>query len=330
MKELDTATASSRRAFLAGALTSAGAPSVPKQYAPRIVCNMWYWTQLFSTPFRYISSTTHPLKAPPGQKLAEPTGGYEWSDAQWYTALSDAQWAGYKRIEMVTTTVAYRSLDFILSLLKQYGLVVNHIYYGGTLYPRQVAERTIGNIVAELDRCKPLKSSECLLDSWGAQSDDDRRTYYRSLDRLGREAADRGMKLCIHNHEGPMRNNAPEWHGVLQNTDPALVSMCLDMDWAWQAGTDPFPLLYKAGDQGRLGAVHMRTQRNKLADQTMEDGGDIDFHKVAGYLKKIRFDGALVEETEWMQDTKVTRSARENKRLARIWCERVFGVPAAK
>jgi hypothetical protein len=29
----------------------------------------------------------------------------------------------------------------------------------------------------------------------------------------------------------------------------------------------------------------MRTQHKKIADQTMEDGGDIDFHKVAAYLK---------------------------------------------
>jgi len=35
-----------------------------------------------------------------------------------------------------------------------------------------------------------------------------------------------------------------------------------------------------------------------------------------------------VEETEWIGESRVTRSARENKELARIWCERVFGVSA--
>ena len=100
------------------------------------------------------------------------------------------------------------------------------------------------------------------------------------------------MKLCVHNHQGPMRYGAKEWLGVVDNTDPALVSMCLDLDWTWQAGTDPFPLLYKAGDKGRLGALHMRTQHGMVTDQTMEDGGDIDFHKVADYLRKIEFDGA--------------------------------------
>ncbi len=114
-----------------------------------------------------------------------------------------------------------------------------------------------------------------------------------------------------------MRYGAKEWIGVVNNTDPALVTMCLDLDWTWHAGTDPFPLLYMAGDKGRLGALHMRTQHKLITDQTMEDGGDIDFNKAAAYLRKIQFDGAVVEETEWMKETKVTRSARENKKLAR-------------
>jgi sugar phosphate isomerase/epimerase len=231
-------------------------------------------------------------------------------------------------MEMLSRTVRAKPIADILALLKQYGLRINHVFHDGRLYPAKVAEETIARTVEEFDRYQPLKPTDCFFDSWGAQPDDDLRTYYRSLNRIGREAADRGMKLCIHNHEGPIYNNAKQWRGVLHNTDSDLVSMCLDMDWAWQAGMDPFPLLYEAGDKGRLGAVHMRTQHNKLTDQTMEDGGDIDFYKVADYLKKIRFDGALVEETAWMQQTRVTRSARENKRIARIWCEKVFGVSA--
>jgi len=329
--------ACTRRKFLAGLLTCAGASafgrevlSAQNQYAPRLVCNMYYWCQLFSTPFRYISSSTYPRKAIPGQKLVQPTGGIEWTAEQWYTALSDVQWAGYRRMEMMSSTVLAKPMEDILALLKQYDLIINHIWHSGRLYPTEVAEKTIARTIDVLDLCKPLKSSEFFFDPFRGDgpSDEDARTQNRSLDRIGREAADRGMKLCVHNHESPMYNNAKEWLGVQHNTDPALVSMCLDMDWAWQAGMDPFPLLYEAGDKGRLGAVHMRTQHNKISDQTMEDGGDIDFYKVADYLKKIQFDGVLVEETEWMQETKVTRSARENKRIARIWCEKVFGVSA--
>ena len=72
MNEINISTSSTRRQFLAGTLTSAGALALAgnamcaqKKYAPRIVCNMFLWCQLFSTPFRYISSAPDPKEAPP-------------------------------------------------------------------------------------------------------------------------------------------------------------------------------------------------------------------------------------------------------------------------
>jgi sugar phosphate isomerase/epimerase len=336
MTEDRLANGTTRRELLAGSLAIAGGSvnAQSKRYAPRIVCNMYYYVQLFSTPFRFISSRPDPLKAPPAdQQPAQPapTGGTVWTREQWYTALSDVADAGYKRLEMLSGTILAKPISEIQALLDQYNLFINHVWHSGRLYPADTADKTIARTVELLDYVKPLKSPDFFFDPFGDRgplSDDEARSQNRGLDRLGREAKDRGMKLCVHNHQGPMRYGAKEWLGVLHNTDPAVVTMCLDMDWTWQAGTDPFPLLYEAGDKGRLGAVHMRTQHNLVADQTMEDGGDIDFHKVAAYLRKIQFDGALVEETEWMKETKVTRSARENKKLARIWCEKVFGVSA--
>ena len=220
----------------------------------------------------------------------------------------------------------------VQALLKQYGLVVNHLWHRRSAVSRGSRQRKpLPAAIEALERASPLNCPEFFFDPFGDRgplSDDDARMQNRGLDRIGRETKDRGMKLCVHNHEGPMRYDAKEWRGVVNNTDPALVSMCLDLDWTLHAGTDPLPLLYLAGDKGRLGAIHMRTQHKLITDQTMEDGGDIDFHKVADYLKKIQYDGPVVEETEWMKETKVTRSRRENKRVAREWCEKVFGVSA--
>jgi sugar phosphate isomerase/epimerase len=338
MKEVNFSVATTRRQLLAGSLALAGGTvsGQGKKYAPRIVCNMYYYVQLFSTPFRFISSRLDPLKAPPpsaGRQGAgqAPTGGTVWTREQWYTALSDVQDAGYRRLEMMSGTVLAKPAVEIQALLEQYGLMINHVWHSGRLYPEAAANDTVAKAVELLDYIKPLKCPEFFFDPFGDKgplSDDEAKSQNRGLDRIGREVTDRGMKLCVHNHEGPMRYGAKEWLGVLHNTDPAVVTMCLDLDWTYQAGTDPFPLLYEAGDKGRLGAIHMRTQHNRIADQTMEEGGDIDFHKAATYLKKIQFAGVLVEETEWMKETKVTRSARENKKAARLWCEKVFGVSA--
>jgi sugar phosphate isomerase/epimerase len=324
-----------RRQVLAGSLLAAGSGlCAARKYSPRIVCNMYYWVQLFSTPFRFISSHPDPLlktPAPPKPAGKAPTGGTVWSDEQWKTALSEVQYAGYRRMEMLSGTIMARPIADIQALVDKYGLFINHVWHAGRLYPQQAADQTIAGTVEILDRIRPLKCPDFFFDPFGDRGPltaDEAKCQNRGLDRIGREARDRGMKLCVHNHEGPMRYGAKEWLGVQHGTDPALVWMCLDLDWSWQAGTDPFPLLYEAGDKGRLGAIHMRTQHNKLTDQTMEDGGDVDFHKAAAYLKKIAFDGALVEETEWMEKTKVTRPPRDNKKIARVWCEKTFGVSA--
>jgi sugar phosphate isomerase/epimerase len=325
-----------RRQLLAGTLAVTGdALFAQKKYAPRIVCNTYYWVQLFSTPFRFISSRPDPLKPPParepGPRTPQPTGGTIWTDEQWNTAFSDVQYAGYRRMELMSGTLMGKPIEDILALLNKYGLFVNHVWHSGPLYPAADRETTIARTIEVLERARPLKSPEFVFDPFGDRgplSDENARLQNEGLDHIGREVKDRRMKLSIHNHEGPMRYGAKEWLGVLRNTDPALVWMCLDLDWTYQAGTNPFPLLYEAGDKGRLGALHLRTQHNRVTDQTMENGGDVDFYKAAGYLKKIQFGGALVEETEWMKETKVTRSPHENKRLARIWCEKVFGVSA--
>jgi sugar phosphate isomerase/epimerase len=343
MKDSNYSGAGSRRAWLKGMIALAGgalweqkhagnALSAEKKYAPRIVCNMYYFNMLFRTPFQYIPSRPDPRNGPPPAQPPITNNGMVWTDEQWDSALSDVKYAGYKRMELVSTTVMGTPVDKIIAHLDKYGLVINHIWHGGKLYPEDAAEKTIAGTIELLDKySKPLKTPEFIFDPFGGkgpQSYEDAKTQSKSLDRIGKEVVDRGMKLYVHNHETPMLYNAREWLFVLHNTNPVLVSMCLDMDWTWQAGIDPLPLMYEAGDSGRLGALHMRTQHNMVMDETMMDGGDIDYYKVADYLKKIQFNGPLVEESVWMKETKITRSARDNKREARKWCEKVFGVSA--
>lgn len=350
MRKIDFFTGINRRQLMAGAVALAGSTigeqktvlGAEKRYAPRIVCNMYYWNMLFRTPFEYIPSQPEFVKdsskPAPGSAFVQDyqfrtsNNGSIWTEQQWNTAFSDVQYAGYKRMEVVSTTVMGTPVEVIKPLLNKYDLVIDHVWHSGRLFPAAVADNTIARTIELLDRYSiPLKTPEFFFDPFNSpepQSYEDFRTQNRSLDRIGREVVDRGMKLRVHNHESPMYNNAREWLGVMHNTDPALVTMCLDMDWTWQAGLDPMPLLYESGDNGRLGALHLRTQHNKIMDQSMEDGGDIDYNKVADYLKQIQFDGTLVEESVWMKETKVTRPARDNKRVSREWCEKVFSVSA--
>src|SRR5579862_3957819 len=106
MKRAGFSIATTRRQLFAGSLALAANAVSAQKYAPRIICNMYYWVQLFSTPFRYISSNPDPSKGPrPAPKSPQPTGGMVWTEEQWNTALSDVQYAGYRRTEFVSGTV---------------------------------------------------------------------------------------------------------------------------------------------------------------------------------------------------------------------------------
>ena len=209
MKELNDAVTPSRRQLLAGSLAMAGGTlsGQTKKYAPRIVCNMYYYVQLFFTPFRFISSRPDPLKAPPPASRQgpgqAPTGGMVWTREQWYTAFSDVADAGYQRLEMMSATVLAKPVVEIRALLEQYSLFINHVWHSGRLYPESAANETVAKAIELMDYIKPLKTPEFFFDPFGDKgplSDDEARSQNRGLDRLGREAKDRGMKLCVHNH----------------------------------------------------------------------------------------------------------------------------------
>ena len=130
---------------------------------------MYYYAQLFSTPFRFISSRPDPLKVPrpAGQSGQAPTGGTVWTREQWYTALSDVQDAGYRRLEMMSATVLAKPIVEIQALLEQYGLMLNHVWHSGRLYPKEVADTTIAKAIEALDYIKPLKPPEFFIDPFG-------------------------------------------------------------------------------------------------------------------------------------------------------------------
>ena len=112
--------------MLAGAVASASAAvCAQKKYKPRIVCNMYYWVQLFSTPYRYIASHPDPLKNSDRSKpLSQPApkGGMVWTEEQWNSAFADVQYAGYSRMEMLSGTVLAKPVEDIKALLAKYGL----------------------------------------------------------------------------------------------------------------------------------------------------------------------------------------------------------------
>lgn len=293
----------SRREFLtasAGAVAGL-APAAPS-YAPRLVSNVFIWTQEFQR-----------LKLKP-------------SDS-WDGAFAAIRRAGYQWVELAADWFPPPEREKTAAQLAKYKLGLGEIYSGVNVHDDAAAPRSMARALEAADWAAGLGSRTLLVDltpkpGRARKSDEELAAEARNLNRLGEAVRKRGMLLALHNHDDPMRDNAREWRYVLHHSDPKLLSICLDLDWTWQAGTDPMPLLEEAGRRLRL--VHLRTQKQRLWTQALEDGGDIDYRKVAAHLKSIGFDGHLVVELAHRPETPVTRTVEQNIRLSRLWAEQVF------
>lgn len=292
-----------RRDLLAGA--AAMAPGA--RYRPRLVSNTYIWVQQIQKTKRDPADV-------------------------WSEAFPAIRRAGYNGVELIASSIQPPLRDLTFRLLKENNLHLNDIYNGGSIWDAELARKSIDDTLAIAETAHTVGTKVLLFDlnpkpKAARKSDAELAVEARSLNELGRRTRSIGMELYLHNHDDPMRDNAREWRAMLHQTDPKLVSFALDMDWAWNGGADPFELLYATGD--RLRMLHLRTQRNKVWTEALQDGGDIDFGKVAAYLRKQNFDGFLVVELAHRPQTVVTRPVEENIRVSREWTEKVFHLRAA-
>jgi inosose dehydratase len=143
----------------------------------------------------------------------------------------------------------------------------------------------------------------------------------KALNKLGRALVSEGFELRVHNHTPEMLSHAREWRSTLRNTDPTLVSICLDLDWVHQGGEDPLALLKEADD--RVSEVHVRNSHQKLWLEAFEDG-DIDYPQIARYLNSLPKRPYIVVELAYRNETQITRSLEDDLRRSRIYAENVF------
>lgn len=90
------------------------------------------------------------------------------------------------------------------------------------------------------------------------------------LNKSGKLANENALSLCYHNHafEFEPRDGTTGLEIMLSETDPALVSLELDIFWASVAGHNPVDLLQKYS--GRVRLIHLKDKAKGIATQYNE------------------------------------------------------------
>jgi inosose dehydratase len=90
------------------------------------------------------------------------------------------------------------------------------------------------------------------------------------LNELARELAPLGISVVFHNHVGTYVETEGETATLLEETDPALVSWCLDCGHLAYGGGDNLRALAKYGN--RVGYVHIKDVDGQVLQKSRENG----------------------------------------------------------
>jgi inosose dehydratase len=244
--------------------------------------------------------------------------------------LRMARSAGFRNIELNPAFFEPDARAGTLALIRAQGLSMPSVYVGGPMHEKDPADQTIATAL-EIGRlcapfgCRGIVNNPDPKPKGQPKTDAELAVEADSLNRMGRSLAQAGFALRVHHHTPQLENNAREWRFILHNTDPQFVHICVDVDWAYQGGFDTLAFLQEVA--GRLQELHVRSARNKLWLEDLEDS-DIDYYKIASYLKERDLRPLIVVELAYRPATIVTRPLGEDLRVSRLYAEKVFRLNA--
>lgn len=242
--------------------------------------------------------------------------------------LPMARAAGFRNIELNPAFFTGEIRDHTIGLLRSLDLKMPSIYVGGAMHTEADANRTTaaaleyGRLAAPFG-CKGVVNNPDPKPGDQAKTDEELAAEAEGLNRMGRALDKEGFELRVHHHTPQLENGAREWRYLLAHTDPTLVHICVDVDWAYEGGFEPVPFLRDVGN--RLREIHVRSARNKVWLEDVEDS-DIDYRQVARYLKEHGLHPLVVVELAYRPETLVSRPLEDDLRRSRLYTEQVFGI----
>lgn len=151
------------------------------------------------------------------------------------------------------------------------------------------------------------------MDDWAAHCD--------LLNRVGRQMAGSGLRLCYHNHAQEFAGSpgAQPYDLILARTEPDVVSMELDCGWAAVAGRDPTALLRAHPHRFRF--LHLK---DFVRDPSGEirfvplGQGSVDWRPILAQAARAAIDTAYVEQEPPFAGPVADAAAESFKYLARL------------
>ena len=198
---------------------------------------------------------------------------------------------GYKEVEFA----GYfgKSPTDIKAMLDQLGLSAPAVHVGSLAPEQWRASLDAANTIGHRYVVVPWIPAEerATLDGWK-----------RVAERYNRAAADAraaGLQFAYHNHDfefAPVERRIP-YDVLLENTDPHLVQLEIDLYWITKGGQDP--LAYFQRWPGRVPLVHVKDSAGPPDNKMMDVGaGTIDWKRIFARREQAGIRHYFVEHDE--------------------------------
>lgn len=215
------------------------------------------------------------------------------------------------------------------------GLTMRSAYVFGAFHEEALAVASTETALAICDALIPhgvtrFISNPDPLPGGAPKTDAQLRIQSRMVEALGRAIRSRGGALLYHTHSPEMQAAAREFHHMMAATDPAALSLCLDIHWVYRgAGNSMVALediirLYAA----RVSELHLRQSKGGVWDETLGEG-DIDLGTVAAMLAERGAKPLLVLEHAYEDGTPSTMNPVDAHAASVATITRLFGAIGA-
>jgi len=235
--------------------------------------------------------------------------------------LAEIAGAGYDGFEIGAQHLDLAHPSAFRQLLDAYGLDVVGVHVGGEIYdPKSVAD-ALENLGLAVEFAVAVGAS--FLPFSGKlkenKSETEMRNQAESLNKIGALAKDAGLTLAYHNHFWEIQDDAAELHYLMDHTDPAVVSFCLDVAWVYRGGGDPAAVVEELLAKERIAYFHLK---DTTEDEWKELGrGVVDLPAIMRVIEAHGYDGWLVVEQDETQ-----REPVESARISRNYLHEILNV----
>jgi inosose dehydratase len=139
----------------------------------------------------------------------------------------------------------------------------------------------------------------------GKVSEQDLAQKVAGLDAAARYCRGKGLRFAYHNHGPEFAAGAAEINGLINRTDPALVTFLIDCGWAYRAGVDlaGFFTTHRA----RIAGLHLRDFKGE--QQVPLGHGEVNWAPLAAAVKAAGWSGWVLAEEERADGSKPGESA---------------------